>query len=137
MNTVLKVLDTARDGGLVIGAGSPQNFYQMQMMMQTGQAAGLAAFKIPDPAQLRSQAYQKAMEDARTKATRLAELAGAKLGRIVSVQEGPATPQQANQMMAMIYGMMQQQSQPDPELSSNVFGDISLSVNLSVQFALE
>src|SRR5215217_924000 len=71
MNTVLKVLDTARDGGLVIGPGSPTNYYQMQMMMQTGQAAGLAAFKTPDPAQLRMQAYQKAMDDARAKAKRL------------------------------------------------------------------
>jgi uncharacterized protein YggE len=137
MNTVLKVLDTARDGGLVIGAGSPTNYYQMQMMMQTGQAAGLAAFKIPDPTPLRMQAYQKAMDDARAKAKRLAELAGAKLGRIVSVQEGPATSQEANQMMAMMYGIRQQQGQPDPELSSNVYGDIPLTVNLSVQFALE
>ncbi len=137
MNTVLKVLDTARDGGLVIGAGSPTNYYQMQMMMQTGQASGLAAFKIPDPTPLRMQAYQKAMDDARAKAKRLAELAGAKLGRIVSVQEGPATSQEANQMMAMMYGIRQQQGQPDPELSSNVYGDIPLTVNLSVQFALE
>ena len=135
-NTVLKVVDTARDGGLVIGAGAPTNYYQMQMMMQNGGGQGLALFKIPDPTPLRSQAYQKAMEDARAKAQRLAELSGGKLGRIISVQEGPALQQQVNPMMYM-YGIMPQQNQPDPELSSNVFGDISLSVTLQVQFALD
>ena len=137
VNTVLKVLDTARDGGLVVGTGSPSNYMQMQIMMQTGQTPGLVSFKIPDAAPLRAQAYQKAMEDARAKAQRLAELSGGKLGRVVAVQEGAAGVPQQNQMMAMIYGMMQQQGQPEGELTSNAFGDITLSVNLSVQFALE
>jgi uncharacterized protein YggE len=135
MNTILKVVDTARDSGLVIGAGNPQNYYQMQMMMQTGQGSGLATFKIPDPSALRAEAYKKAMDDARAKAQRLAELAGAKLGRIVSVQEGSAPPQQMAQMI--YYGIMQQQSPADPELSSGVFGEIPLNVTLTVQFALE
>jgi uncharacterized protein YggE len=137
INTVLKVLDAARDGGLVVGSGSPSNFYQMQIMMQSGQTPGLVAFKLPDAAPLRAQAYQKAMDDARAKAQRLAELSGGKLGRVVAVQEGPAGAPQQNQMMAMMYGMMQQQAQPDGELVSNMFGDITLGVSLSVQFALE
>lgn len=138
VNTVLKVVDAARDGGLVIGAGTATNYYQMQRMMQSGQASGLAMFKIPDSTGLRAQAYQKAMEEARAKAQRLAELAGGKLGRVVAVQEGPLSVQQMSQMSAMYgYAGVQQQNPLDRELSSNVFGDITLGVSLSVQFALE
>src|SRR5437764_726719 len=79
----------ARDAGLVIGPGGPKTYQQMMMMAQYGQTAGggLATFKIPDATALRSQAYQKSMEDAKAKAQRLAELAGAKLGKVVAVHE--------------------------------------------------
>jgi uncharacterized protein YggE len=137
MDTVLKVLDTGRDAGLQIGRPNPRNYYEMQMMYNSGQASGgLVAFKLTDPDSLREQAYKQAMEDARKKAERLAALAGVKLGRITSVKEAvqvnSGNPQQAA-MMAM-YGIVAPQEAP--ELTSPVFKEISVKVSLAVQFEI-
>ena len=143
MNTVLKILDTARDAGLVVGPGGPRNFQQM-MMAQMGQggSSGLVTFTVPEAAAaaVRAQAYQRGMDDAKAKAQRLAELAGAKLGRIVSVQDqGTAGSADANPTAMMYRAMMNEIGKPEAgsELSSNVFGEIPLTVTLTVQFAIE
>jgi uncharacterized protein YggE len=133
MNVVLKVIDAGRDAGLTVGPAAPQNYYQMQMMMQRGDTSGtgMASFKIADPAALREQAYAKAIENARSKAQRLAQLAGVKLGRVTSVQEGGSVPQIAQ----VYYGGMPQA--PEAELTSPVAGDITLNVRLTVQFQIQ
>jgi uncharacterized protein YggE len=132
MGVVLKVIDAGRDAGLTVGPGAP-NYYQMQMMMQRGDnsGAGMASFKIAEPAALREQAYAKAIENARAKAQSLAQLAGVKLGRVTSVQEG-GTPPQAG--VVYYAGMPQVQ---EGELSSQVAGDITMNVRLTVQFAIQ
>ena len=141
MNTVLKIIDAVRDAGLTIGAGAPKSYQQMMMMAQGGQGgAGLATFRVPDTAALRAEAHKKAMEDARAKAQRLAELSGVKLGRIISVQDGSGTTPEANPTVAVYRAMMSQQESPadaDAGLSSAVFGDIPLAATLTVQFAIE
>jgi uncharacterized protein YggE len=136
MNTVLKLIDAGRDAGLVIGPAAPQNYYQMQMMMQRGDTTGpgLASFKIEDPAAVREEAYAKAVENARAKAGRIAKLAGVKLGRVTSVSDG-APPTNNPVVYASYY--MGQQAGGEPELSSAVAGDITLTVRLTVQFAIE
>jgi uncharacterized protein YggE len=139
METVLKLIDTGRDNGLSIGPGN-MNYYQMQIAMQTGGSGmSMIAFKIPDPSALREQAYKLAIDDARTKATRLADLANVKLGRILSVQDQDAPPSNKSEMANIyyyMYGMAQQGKEPETGLSSNVFGEIPLSVRLSVQFEI-
>jgi uncharacterized protein YggE len=130
MDTVLKVLDTGRDAGLQIGRPSPRNYYEMQNYYNQGGSAGLVSFKLTDPDSLREQAYKQAMEDARKKAERLANLAGVKLGRIMSVKDSISMTPVMNP-----YGGMQQAS-PDGDLSSNVFKEISVKVNLAVQFEI-
>ena len=139
MDTVLKVLDTGRDAGLQIGAPTPRNYYEMQMLANRGGAAttGLVSFKLTNPDALREQAYKQAMADARKKAERLASLAGVKLGRIVSVKDavavggGGSNPQQA--MMMAMYGVSPQES---AELTSGVYKEIEVRVNLAVQFEI-
>jgi uncharacterized protein len=130
MGLVLKVIDAGRDAGLTMGS-APQNYYQMQIMMQRGDnaGAGMATFKIADPAVLRDQAYAKAIENARAKAQRLAQLAGIKLGPVKSVQEGNVAQNQ------VIYAGMPQPS--EAELTSGVAGDITMNVRLTVQFAVQ
>jgi uncharacterized protein YggE len=133
MTAVLKVVDAGRDAGLTIGSAGPQNYYQMQMMMQRGDTSGggMASFKITDPAALREKAYEKAIASARDKAQRLAALAGVKLGPVTSVQDGPAAVQPGQ----VVYQGMPQA--PDAEVTSPVAGDITMSVRLTVQFAIE
>ena len=138
MDTVLKVVDTGRDGGLQVGPPQPRNFYEVQMFYNSGRGnANLVSFVIPDAESLRERAYKAAMEDARRRAERLASLAGVKLGRIVSVRDqGAATSvnPQAVQMFAMT-GQAPPSADPS-ELTSGVFAEIPVRVNLAVQFEI-
>lgn len=142
MDMVLKVLDTGRDAGLVIGKTPPRNYYEMQMYYNSGgaQQGNLVSFKLVETDGLREQAYKLAMDDAKKKAERLANLAGVKLGRIISVKDAVAVGSGNNSangaqmaMMAM-YGVAMPPEQQ--ELTSSVFKEISVKVNLAVQFEI-
>lgn len=50
------------------------------------------SFEIDDPKPLQAQARAEAVEDARNQASQLASLAGAKLGRVVSISAQPQGP---------------------------------------------
>ena len=136
MDTVMKVIDTGRDAGLQIGPATPSNYYQLQMMQQSGQGQGMLQFKIGDSTAQREQAYKEAMEDAKKKAARLADLAGVKLGRIVSVQDGGPVKGD-NPAMAQWMAMYGGGTQTDPsDLTSTLLADITLKVTLTVQFEI-
>jgi uncharacterized protein YggE len=129
MDAVLKLIDTGRDSGLMIGPGNVMvNYYPPPP------APPLVSFKIPDPDELRSAAYKDAMATARHTAERLAELAGAKLGKIRSVSDmsGGQTAQGP-----VWYGYQPPQPQTLDELVAGVFGPISMNVRLLVKFELE
>jgi len=134
MDTVMKVIDTGRDAGLQIGPPTPQNYYQYQMAMQQGQGMNIAMFKVGDPAAQRDEAYKQAMDDAKKRAQRLADLAGVKLGRILSVTDGGQAPNQNAQYQAY-YGMPQP-PQDSNDLTSTMLGDIPLRVNVTVQYEI-
>jgi uncharacterized protein YggE len=136
MDTVMKVIDTGRDAGLQIGPPTPTNYYQYQMMMQNGQGQTMLQFKIGDPAAQREEAYKKAMEDAKTKAQRLADLAGIKLGKIVAVQDSVPVKNENNMNPYMAYYGGGTQTDP-ADLTSQMLTDITLKVNLTVQFEIQ
>jgi uncharacterized protein YggE len=138
MDTVLKVLDTGRDAGLQIGRAAPRNYYEMQMMYNNGGggAGPLVSFKLKKPDALREDAYKQAMDDARKKAERLASLAGVKLGRILSVKDWGAAninnPQQQAMMAMGGFNMTVEEA----ALTSGVFTEIGVKVNVAVQFEI-
>ncbi len=139
METILKLIDVSRDNGLQVGPGN-MNYYQVQMMMQgRGEGLSMISFKIPDASSLREQAYKLAIEDARTKAARLSDLAGVKLGRILSVRDQDAPPAGRSDITSLyyaMYGITQPKGEPEAGLSSNVFGEIPLTVRLNVEFEI-
>ena len=126
MDTMLKVLDTARDSGLTLGDGQPRNYnYYPQPPPPS-----LIVFKIADTSAMGEDAYKQAMEDAKTRAQKLADLAGVKLGPILSVHDGGQkarnpTPGEDNSQAA---------SATQSELTSSVFDQIPMNVSLTVQF---
>jgi uncharacterized protein YggE len=126
MDTMLKVLDTARDSGLTLGDGSVRNYNQYP----PPPSPSLVNFKITDTSAMREQGYKEAIEDAKNKAQKLADLSGVKLGKILSVRD-------ANQTRRS--GSGDEGAQPAPsqnELVSGVFDDIPLNVSLTVQFEI-
>jgi uncharacterized protein YggE len=139
LDTVLKVLDAARDAGLQVGPPPPANYYEMQIRAQSGESGdGLATFVIPDTTALRDDAYQKAMDDARTKAQRLAQLSGVKLGPVISVSDdgsGTNSNSRAN-LFAMMEGMATPQAGLTKEAKSGTLHEIQITVQLSVRFAI-
>jgi hypothetical protein len=136
MDTMLKVLDTAKDAGLTIGNGEPRGFNYNNPMV----ANSLITFKVTDTTALRQAAYKQAMDDAKTKAQRLADLAGVKIGKIISVRDASNSPSgvlRVENPEGPSPILKPSESDVSNELSSNVLGDIPLTVAVTVQFEIE
>ncbi len=93
------------------------------------QVQGLT-FTIENPETLRAQARQEAVADARARAEGLAELAGVKLGKPISVSETTGTPPTAfrNAMPGAAGAEMATPIQP---------GELEVSVTVDILYALE
>jgi uncharacterized protein YggE len=129
MDAVLKIIDTGRDAGLQVGPAQQYvNYYPPPP------PPPLVNFKVPDPEQVRAEAYQKAMEDARKKAQRLAELAGVTLGPIVAVHEGDTTRQPDG---TRIYYYQQESISNPQELSGGTYTPLAVTLKLTVQFEIQ
>lgn len=135
LDTIMKIIDTGRDAGLQIGPPTPQNYYQYQMAMQNGQGQAMLLFKLGDSTADRDLAYKQAMEDAKNKAQKLAQLAGVKLGNIVAVHES-STPKPQNMNPWAYYAAMQTADDDTADLTSQVLADITVKVTLTVQFEI-
>ena len=131
LSKVLKILDVAKDSGFQIGPVPARNYYEMQIRAQQGGDAAHQAvsFKLPDTAQLRERAYKAAIDDAKAKAQRLAELSGAKLGRIISVHdEGVGSSDSENAaMVRYVYGMRAGKEGEEKSIVGSNSGDLTLA----------
>ncbi|MCL2647486.1 MAG: SIMPL domain-containing protein [Phycisphaerales bacterium] len=116
LETILKILDVAKEGGFQVGPQQPTDYNEMQNYRSSGMA--MVSFKLADGTELRDQAYKAALADARGKAEKLAELAGVKLGKIMAIQEMPGS------------------QRPDGSVAGNTAGELSKRVNLTVQFEI-
>ena len=139
LEKLLKILDVAKDAGFVLGPAPASNYIEMQIRAQEGEAASATvSFRMPDASALRDQAYQAAIDDAKAKAQKLADLSGGKLGRIVAVHdEGTAKADPEISALMMIYGAtMNKVNADDKALSGVTSGNLTLRVNLTVQFEI-
>ena len=136
LDKVLKILDVAKDAGFQVGPAPASNYWELQMRMQgMPQEGGIVAFKPPDSTAVRDKAYGAALDDARGKAQRLADLAGIKLGRIVSVQERTIADDNAAQAVYP-WGFGAKTTEKDTAVSGTTSGDLALHVNLNVRFEI-
>jgi uncharacterized protein YggE len=127
---LLKVLDSAKDAGFTFTMPVTNDYYEMQARAQEGQI--VFQFKLPDTTELRKKAYKAALADAKARAQDLAELSSIKLGRILSVQEGPGGGQQN----VVYYYRPNMGSGEDNALTSAAAGEVTMHVNLTVQFEI-
>jgi len=93
------------------------------------QVQGLS-FTIEEPEDLRAQARQEAMADARARAEGLAELAGVKLGKPISVTESAIAPPTPFYEAAPM-------GQGGGEATPIQAGELEVSVTVDVLFAIE
>ncbi|HEX7446121.1 MAG TPA: SIMPL domain-containing protein [Pirellulales bacterium] len=133
IDTIGKILDTAQDAGATLGMSAVRNMAMNQfgnIIVHNQNAQPVVAFYINDPQAMHDRAYERAFEDATSRGEKLARLAGAKLGPVLSIDE-IGTPQNNPYAMQQPYGMQQQ------SLASVKLAEIPVHVSLRVRFALE
>ena len=89
-------------------------------------------FTIDKPETLQDQAREQAMNDAKAKAQRLAELAGVNLGAPISIQEGSVTPPSPLKNAAL--GAMPQADQTATPIQP---GELDVDLTVNIVYAIE
>ncbi|HWB10451.1 MAG TPA: SIMPL domain-containing protein [Pirellulales bacterium] len=125
---ISKLLDTAKDAGAIVGRSTGSNMFS-HMVEENGDATAVVHFIVENAEELREEAYRKAFAEAKTRAQRLARLAGARLGKAISVDETETS-------VMTVYGAPTA-GHDKSRLSSDRFTDIPVRVTLRVQFALD
>jgi len=144
VKTVGKLIDVAQDAGVSIGLSQAEIMMRQRYGNYSPQTTNVR-FVVADLAELREKAYEMAVTDARSRATRLAKLNGVKLGPTVSVQEIQVAGEHSSassSIAAVQYGVNFGQPAPAPEsseprLSSTTLTDIPVQVKLLVRFAIQ
>ena len=125
--TVGKLIDTAQDAGASIvgnpGGNMVINQLGRRVVMNNQPSQPAVAFLLDDYEALHDRAYQKAFEDATLRAEKLAKLAHAKLGEVLSISENSQA----------YYGAGGSQQ----SLVSIRLTEIPVNVSLFVRFALQ
>jgi len=135
LKAIMRIVDVAKDTGLAIGPG-PKGMIEMQINGETPSA--LATFKLSDPEPLRKKAYAAALKQARGSAEQLAQLAGVRLGEIVSIHETALASKEAkgddvSGIYAAIFGRATGAS---TDYSATQLEMIPVRVTLRVRFAI-
>ena len=136
LQLVAKLLDVAQDAGARIGSQAEVNPY---FYGASPSSNGLVRFILDDFDPLRDRAYEAAVADARTRATRLAKLSGVELGAVAGVREIliPGEKPQ-NQPISMSFYGSPTPTEDEPikkRLESAKFQEIPVRVELQIRFA--
>lgn len=132
IDLVVKLMDSVKEAGVDINAMDAESVMMMQMGMGAA-SGGSAVFKVSDPVAAKKAATKAAVEKARADAQYLAELAGGKLGSVVSISDNPLSDDGSNPY-AMMWGMMAgEESEPH---SSKTLDEITIARALTVSFQL-
>ncbi len=138
-DTISKLLDTAKDSGAGIGGSSTSQM--MARIYGQQMSTSVVTFVVDNIDEVRQQAYQEAFKQAEARAKRLADLAGAKLGPVISLQESlevqPSNESSRQQrLMAAIYGWGDLGEKGDGRVTSEKLGEIPVRVMLRVRFSI-
>jgi uncharacterized protein YggE len=107
------------------------------MMIAMGQqASGILEFGIDDPRKVQAAAYKKAVEDARARAESLASIAGARLGRIVSIEEVEIATAENPYVSAIAWSAQQQSDSKETKVTTDRNAAVEVRKDLRVVFEL-
>lgn len=144
IKTVGKLIDTAQDSGVVVGP-SPAEVMRAARYGNFMCNSSAVRFIVADLEELREKAYEKAVADARARATRLAKLNHVRLGSALSVQEiqvaGDAPSNNSTVNAYVYYGAAQTTTGPEelgtPRIVSSTISGTPVQVKLLVRFAIQ
>ena len=125
LQMVGRLLDVAQDAGAKVGAqNNMYPYYYYRYGINPG--SGLVRFVLEDFDKLQEEAYEKAINDARTRAERLARLSRVELGPIVAIRE-ISVPGERN-------ANNNEDEPPRKRLEMSKFQEIPVRVELMVRF---
>lgn len=141
LQTISRLLDTAKDSGATVAGGSASGALMARMMGVGGGPASSVTFVVSNPDDHLEKAYEAAFAAARRRAESLAKLADVRLGRVLSMDEvaagdsDPASLQE--QVISSVYGIESSASSTrQARISSEKLGDIPVRISLRVRFAI-
>ena len=138
-DTLGKLLDTAKDAGAAVTTSVTSSAMARMFGQQVAQT--LVKFVVDDVDSLRQQAYAAAFQQAQARAERLAALTGARLGRVVAVEESMDVPGDERsvqeRLMAAVYGIGDTSSRQEGRVTADRLAEIPIRVTLRVRFAIE
>jgi uncharacterized protein YggE len=136
--TISQLLDTARDVGATIASYRDEESTLAQLMFGGRASASTSAvtFVVADAAAPREQAYRRAFEEAQERAGRLASLARAELGAVLSIEEIDSAAPEEKSLIETVYGSLASEQPKEARLTSDKLGPIPVRATLRVKFAL-
>jgi len=123
LQLVAKLLDVAQDAGGKVGGQNQNSYYYYRYGYEMNN--GLIRFILDDYEKLEEEAYAKAVEDAQSRAKRLAKLSGVKLGPVTAVREASSPRDRQTTQADEI---------PRKRLEASKFQEIPVKVDLVVRF---
>ena len=141
IKTVGRLMDVAQDSGVNVGPNAAEVMRAMRYGQQLQNAAPVR-FVLTDLTELREKAYEKAVADARSRATRLAKLHQVKLGSALSIQEIMVGGDHFTAATTQIYQPYYQPPNPttlesnEPRIVSSSLAGVPVPVKLLVRFAI-
>jgi len=135
MKTIGKLLDTAKDSGAALGPSDEEAAMAYRYGRTTTNT--IVRFVVTGADEMREQAYQAAVKDARQRAERLAKLHSAKLGKVRSVQESFVSSDNTNQVNRQPWELQDPDVTPPGEINTENMSGAVFQVRLAVQFAID
>lgn len=133
-----RIMDTAKDSGAGIETGDNS---MARVFGRSGGSTAVAKFVVSDSEGARQKAYDKAFSNAQARAKKLAQLAGRKLGKVLSVEEVAPPPKEAQsaeeRVLTMVYGGSAPVADDDTRLTADAFEEIPVRVTLRIRFEID
>lgn len=137
LETIVKIVDSGKDAGVIIGNNTTPivpGSYNPSRARNT-----MATFKVTNVKKLKDEAYEKAVQDAKNQAEKIAKLAGVKLGKVTSIQ-GDASSQKGSTVTysgGYAQTVVSTNAMLNDEQPSTLFKEIPISAVVRVTFAIE
>ncbi len=134
MKTIGKLLDTAKDAGAAVGPSDEE----VSMAYRYGRtvSGSMVRFVISNADRIREEAYQKAVDDAKARAERLAKLHNVKLGPVLGVQDLSASNDENVQRLQPWEVASDAAPTKPNEIITETMSGGSYRVRLAVRFAI-
>lgn len=138
LEIIVRIVDAGKDAGVIIGNDTTPmvpGTYNASKARNT-----MAAFKIQNVDDLKTKAYAKALEDARTQAETLAKLAGGKLGKVTAinaVDPNQKSSDSSSRVLAQYLAILGMRVGDSEEQASALLKAIPVSAVVRVTYAIE